>query len=213
MEVQRVGVILQRVAQLCLFGQDAFTSVPGKGVACALPERQGAEVSALTAYALQSAMDTSSEVDPKIAAALNAVTTASLDALLGKADANALASLLSTVDGLDTPLEVDKIANALLGRPSVCGVGVGFFSRSAQRARGRSIFNVRPTGGVSFFNGLPNGPRGIRFSMVRPTRPGGFVFKHWFAQRRFDTGSPNPFRFDTGLPNRQRITTSCCAAT
>ena len=43
-----------------------------------------------------------------------AVTTAALDAaLLGKADANALAALLSTVDGLDTPLEVDtKIANA-----------------------------------------------------------------------------------------------------
>ena len=44
-------------------------------------------------------------------------TAAALDAaLLGKADASALASLLSTVDGLDTPLEVDtKIANALLG--------------------------------------------------------------------------------------------------
>ena len=57
-------------------------------------------------------------VDSKIAAALlGAVTTAALDAaLLGKADASALASLLSTVDGLDTPLEVDtKIANALLG--------------------------------------------------------------------------------------------------
>ena len=56
------------------------------------------------------------EVDSKIAAALlNAVTTAALDAaLLGKAD-SALAALLSTVDGLDTPLEVDtKIANALL---------------------------------------------------------------------------------------------------
>ena len=51
--------------------------------------------------------------DSKIATALlDAVTTA----LLGKADASALASLLSTVDGLDTPLEVDtKIANALLG--------------------------------------------------------------------------------------------------
>ena len=63
-------------------------------------------------------MDTSSEVDSKIAAALlNAVTTAALDAaLLGKADASALAALLSTVDGLDTPLDVDtKIANALLG--------------------------------------------------------------------------------------------------
>ena len=77
-----------------------------------------ADASALTAYALQSAVDTSSEVDSKIAAALlDAVTTAALDAaLLGKADASALASLLSTVDGLDTPLEVDtKIANALLG--------------------------------------------------------------------------------------------------
>ena len=50
-------------------------------------------------------------------ALLDAVTTAALDAaLLSKADASALASLLSTVDGLDTPLEVDtKIANALLG--------------------------------------------------------------------------------------------------
>ena len=81
-----------------------------------------ADASALTTYALQSTVDTSLEVDSKIAAALlNAVTTAALDAaLLGKADASALASLLSTVDGLDTPLEVDtKIANALLGpRPS-----------------------------------------------------------------------------------------------
>ena len=35
--------------------------------------------------------------------------------LVGKADASALAALLSTVDGLDTLLEVDtKIANALL---------------------------------------------------------------------------------------------------
>ena len=77
-----------------------------------------ADASALTAYALQSAVDTSSVVDSKIAAALlDAVTAAALNAaLLGKADASALASLLSTVDGLDTPLEVDtKIANALLG--------------------------------------------------------------------------------------------------
>ena len=52
------------------------------------------------------------------AALLNAVTTAALDAALaGKADTSALASLLSTVDGLDTPLEVDtKIANAVLHR-------------------------------------------------------------------------------------------------
>ena len=78
------------------------------------------DASALTAYALLSAVDTSSEVGSKIAAALlGAVTTAALDAaLLGKAGASALAALLSTVDGLDTLLEVDtkKIANALLGR-------------------------------------------------------------------------------------------------
>ena len=76
-----------------------------------------ADASALTAYALQSAVDTSSEVGSKIATALlDAVTAAALAALLGKADASALASLLSAVDGLDTPLEVDtKIANALLG--------------------------------------------------------------------------------------------------
>ena len=63
-----------------------------------------ADASALTAYALQSTVDTSSAVDSKIAAALlDAVTTAALDAaLLGKADASALASLLSTVDGLAT---------------------------------------------------------------------------------------------------------------
>ena len=68
-----------------------------------------ADASALTAYALQSAVD-SSEVDSKITAALlDAVTTAALP------DASALAALLSTVDGLDTPLEVDtKIANAML---------------------------------------------------------------------------------------------------
>ena len=60
-----------------------------------------ADASALTAYALQLAVDTSSEVDSKIATALlDAVATAALDAaLLGKADASALASLLSTVDG------------------------------------------------------------------------------------------------------------------
>ena len=76
-----------------------------------------ADASALTAYALLLAVDTSSEVDSKISTALlGAVTTAALDAaLLGKADASALAALLSTVDGLDTPLDVNtKIANALL---------------------------------------------------------------------------------------------------
>ena len=93
-----------------------------------------ADASALTAYALQSAVDTSSEVDSKIATALlDAVTTAALDAaLLGKADASALASLLSTVDGLDTPLEVDtKIANALLGLATEAFVAAQLASRDA----------------------------------------------------------------------------------
>ena len=91
-----------------------------------------ADASALTAYALQSTVDTSSEVDSKIAAALlNAVTTAALDAaLLGKADASALASLLSTLDGL--PLEVDtKIANALLGLATEAFVAAQLASRDA----------------------------------------------------------------------------------
>ena len=80
-----------------------------------------ADASALTAYALQSAVDTSSEVDSKIATALlNAVT------------ASALASLLSTVDGLDTPLEVDtKIANALLGLATEAFVAAQLASRDA----------------------------------------------------------------------------------
>ena len=93
-----------------------------------------ADASALTAYALQSTVDTSSAVDSKIAAALlDAVTTAALDAaLLGKADASALASLLSTVDGLDTPLEVDtKIANALLGLATETFVAAQLASRDA----------------------------------------------------------------------------------
>ena len=93
-----------------------------------------ADASALTAYALQSAVDTSSVVDSKIAAALlDAVTTAALNAaLLGKADASALASLLSTVDGLDTPLEVDtKIANALLGLTTEAFVAAQLASRDA----------------------------------------------------------------------------------
>ena len=51
---------------------------PSRG--CSLQGRRGA----LTAYALLLA-----------------------DALAGKADASALAALLSTVDGLDSPLEVD----------------------------------------------------------------------------------------------------------
>ena len=66
-------------------------------------------------------------MDSKIAAALlNAVTTAALDAaLLG-----ALASLLSTVDGL--PLDVDtKIANALLGLATEAFVAAQLASRDA----------------------------------------------------------------------------------
>ena len=72
-------------------------------------------------------------VDSKIAAALLAVTAATLDAaLLGKADASALASLLSTVDGLDTPLEVDtKMANALLGLATEAFVAAQLASRDA----------------------------------------------------------------------------------
>ena len=93
-----------------------------------------ADASALTAYALLSAVDTSSEVDSKISTALlGAVTTAALDAALaGKADASALAALLSTVDGLDTPLDVDtKIANALLGLATEAFVAAQLASRDA----------------------------------------------------------------------------------
>ena len=73
-----------------------------------------ADASALTAYALLSWAQ--SPRQPWI---------------LGKADASALASLLSTVDGLDTPLEVDtKIANALLGLASVA-VAAQLASRDA----------------------------------------------------------------------------------
>ena len=93
-----------------------------------------ADASALTAYALLSAVDTSSEVDSKISTALlGAVTTAALDAALaGKADASALAALLSMVDGLDTPLDVDtKIANALLGLATEAFVAAQLASRDA----------------------------------------------------------------------------------
>ena len=63
---------------------------------------------------------------------MGAVTTAALDAALaGKAD-SALAALLSTVDGLDTPLEVDtKIANALLGLATEAFVAAQLASRDA----------------------------------------------------------------------------------
>ena len=118
---------------------DAYVIVVGSELASRDASISGlqaskADASALTAYALQSAVDTSSEVDSKIAAALlNAVTTAALDAaLLAKADASALASLLSTVDGLDTPLEVDtKRANALLGLATEAFVAAQLASRDA----------------------------------------------------------------------------------
>ena len=110
---------------------DATTALSGAAVtAAALAsglQASKADASALTAYALQSAVDTSSEVDSKIATALlDAVTAA---ALLGKADASALASLLSTVDA---PLEVDtKIANALLGLATEAFVAAQLASRDA----------------------------------------------------------------------------------
>ena len=71
-------------------------------------------------------------MDSKISTALlGAVTTAALDAALaGKADASALAALLSAVDGL--PLEVDtKIANALLGLATEAFVAAQLASRDA----------------------------------------------------------------------------------
>ena len=109
-------------------------------------------------FDIRSAVDTSSVVDSKIATALlDAVTAAALDAaLLGKVDASALASLLSTVDGLDTPLEVDtKIANALLGLATEAFVAAQLATR---RSRG-----PRPTRRC-----WPHTPRTPR---SRPARP------------------------------------------
>ena len=113
-------------------------AVTAAALASEVASRDAASISGLqaskadaSAHALQSTVDTSSEVDSKIAAALlNAVTTALDAALLGKADASALASLLSTVDGL--PLEVDtKIANALLGLATEAFVAAQLASRDA----------------------------------------------------------------------------------
>ena len=67
-----------------------------------------ADASALIAYALQSAVDTSLEVGSKIATSWTPSPRQLDAALLGKADASALASLLSTVDGLDTPLKTPR---------------------------------------------------------------------------------------------------------
>ena len=68
--------------------------------------------------------------DSKIAAALlGAVTTAALPSPARRTQ-SALASLLSTVHGLDTPLEVDtKIANALLGLATEAFVAAQLASR------------------------------------------------------------------------------------
>ena len=100
-------------------------------------------------------------------------------------------------------------------RPTVCGVGVGFFNGSPNGfGRGFGFFfsMVRPTGlgGVSDF-----------FSMVRPTVCGvGVCFFQWFAQRPLvltcptahSTGSPNgllvlvcPTSFAAGSPNWARF--------
>ena len=125
-----------------------------------------ADASALTAYAL--------EVDSKIATALlDAVTTAALDAaLLGKADASALASLLSTVDGLDTPLEVDtKIPNALLGLTTLSQRSLLAGTPASRRSRG-----PRPTRRC-----WPHTPRTPR---SRPARPRGARRPAAFRQRR-----------------------------
>ena len=87
----------------------------------------------LGAAGLQGGRQRPDRLRPAVSRLLNAVTTAALDAaLLGKADASALASLLSTVDGLDTPLEVDtKIANALLGLATEAFVAAQLASRDA----------------------------------------------------------------------------------
>ena len=78
------------------------TKVANALLGVVFPAALASELASRDAYALQSAVDTSSEVGSKIAAALlGAVTTAVLDAAL--VGASALAALLSTVDGLDTP--------------------------------------------------------------------------------------------------------------
>ena len=134
-----------------------------------------ADASALTAYALQSAVDTSSEVDSKISAAvLDAVTTAALDAaLLGKADASALAALLSTVDGLDTPLEVDtKIANALLGLAAEAFVAAQLPGRQhhgAPAKQGRPCPGLRYATSANFVKWLRVGEEGTNRALAPQT--------------------------------------------
>ena len=83
-----------------------------------------ADASALTAYALQSSVDTSSEVA--------SWTPSPRQPPPSSARRTPAASLLSTVDGLDTPLEVDtKIANALLGLATEAFVAAQLASRDA----------------------------------------------------------------------------------
>ena len=100
-----------------------------------------------------------------------------------------------------------------VGPPNGFGGRVVFFQWSAQRAREDSFFNGSPNGPgrIRFSMVRPTGLEGFRFSMVRPTRlegfrfsmvcptgPGGFVFKYWFAQRVCGVGVGF---LSTGSPN------------
>ena len=115
--------------------QSAFDVLEGVVATKSTPDSVDLKLSNYsTTAAMNGSIASSLEVDSKIATALlDAVTAAALDAaLLGKADASALASLLSAVDGLDTPLEVDtKIANALLGLATEAFVAAQLASRDA----------------------------------------------------------------------------------
>ena len=101
-----------------------------------------------TAYGLLSAVDTPRKDSTDAA-------------LLGKADASALAALLSTVDGLDTPLEVDtKIANALLGLATEAFVAAQLLAVTPASRRSR---RPRPT--------RRRWPRTPRTPRSQPARP------------------------------------------
>ena len=85
-------------------------------------------------------------------------------------------------------------------------MGVGFFQWFAQRAREGFRFSmVRPTGpgGVSFFNGPPNAPgRGFVFQWFaqRVWRGFGFFFEYWSAQRAWGVSFFNGPPNPFGLP-------------
>ena len=126
-----------------------------------------ADASALTAYALLSAVDTSLEVDSKIGAALlNAVTTAALDAALaGKADTSALTSLLSTVDGLDTPLEVDQDSKCSLATEA-------FAAQLASRDTGISALQASKADAALLASYATNAAHSAREAELLTRRPG-----------------------------------------